>query len=79
MGGPGNGPVEGPAPRPGPSQFYALEAAGIDAVLVNAAHIKNVPGRNTDTADAAWICQLAEHGLLRASFIPPPGLRALHK
>lgn len=59
--------------------FYALEAAGIDAVLVNAAHIKNVPGRKTDTADAAWICQLAEHGLLRASFIPPPGIRALRE
>ena len=59
--------------------FYALEAAGIDAVLVNAAHIKNVPGRKTDTADAAWICQLAEHGLLRASFIPPPPVRALRE
>jgi transposase len=59
--------------------FYALEEAGIDAVLVNAAHIKNVPGRKTDTADAAWICQLAEHGLLRASFIPPPEIRALRE
>jgi transposase len=59
--------------------FYALEEVGIDAVLVNAAHIKNVPGRKTDTADAAWICQLAEHGLLRASFIPPPEIRALRE
>jgi len=59
--------------------FYALEDAGIDTVLVNAAHIKNVPGRKTDTADAAWICQLAEHGLLRASFIPEPGIRVLRE
>ena len=59
--------------------FYALEDAGIDSVLVNAAHIKNVPGRKTDTADAAWICQLAEHGLLRASFIPPPEIRVLRE
>jgi transposase len=59
--------------------FYALEDAGIDTVLVNAAHIKNVPGRKTDTADAAWICQLAEHGLLRASFIPEPRIRVLRE
>ena len=59
--------------------FYALEDAGIETVLVNAAHIKNVPGRKTDTADAAWICQLAEHGLLRASFIPPPGIRVMRE
>ena len=59
--------------------FYALEDAGIDTVLVNAAHIKNVPGRKTDTADAAWICQLAEHGLLRASFVPEPGIRVLRE
>ena len=39
--------------------FDALEDAGINTVLANAAHIKNVPGRKTDTADAAWICQLA--------------------
>ena len=59
--------------------FYALEDAGIDTTLVNAAHIKNVPGRKTDTADAAWICQLAEHGLLRASFIPPDGIRSFRE
>ena len=59
--------------------YYALEDAGIEAKLVNAAHIKNVPGRKTDTADAAWICQLAEHGLLNASFVPPDGIRALRE
>jgi transposase len=49
-------------------------------ILVNAAHMKNVPGRKTDVADAAWIAQFVEHGLLRASFVPPrdiPQLRSL--
>jgi len=45
--------------------------------LVNAAHIKNVPGRKTDQNDAAWLAQLLEHGLLRASFVPPPAIREL--
>jgi transposase len=44
---------------------------------VNAAHIKNVPGRKTDVADAGWIAQLAEHGLLRSSFVPPEDIRRL--
>jgi transposase len=48
-----------------------LEAAGFELLLVNAAHIKNVPGRKTDQNDAAWLAQLLEHGLLRASFVPP--------
>jgi transposase len=46
-------------------------------VLVNARHVKNVPGRKTDVSDAAWICQLAEAGLLRASFVPPKPIRRL--
>jgi transposase len=36
-----------------------------------------VPGRKTDVADSAWICQLLEHGLVRASFVPPPPIREL--
>jgi len=45
---------------------------GQDALLVvNAKHIKNVPGRKTDVKDAAWIAELLQHGLLRASFVPP--------
>ncbi len=40
-------------------------------------HVKQVPGRKTDVSDAAWICQLAEAGLLRASFVPPKPIRAL--
>jgi transposase len=43
--------------------------------LVNAQHVKKVPGRKTDMADAQWLCQLLEHGLLRASFVPPRAIR----
>jgi transposase len=56
--------------------FAALER-DFELLLVNAAHMKNVPGRKTDVADAAWIAQLLEHGLLRASFVPPPEFRRL--
>jgi transposase len=56
--------------------YYILED-GLDVMLVNAAHVKNVPGRKTDLADATWIAQLLEHGLLRPSFVPPPPIREL--
>jgi transposase len=46
-------------------------------MLVNARHVKQVPGRKTDVSDAAWLCQLAEAGLLRASFVPPKPVRQL--
>lgn len=45
--------------------------------LVNARHVKMVPGRKTDVGDAAWLAQLLEVGLLRASFVPPPDIRDL--
>ncbi|WP_267874148.1 IS110 family RNA-guided transposase [Ornithinimicrobium avium] len=45
--------------------------------LLNAAHMKAVPGRKTDVRDAEWIAQLLEHGLLAPSFVPPPGIRSL--
>ena len=45
--------------------------------LVNAAHVKNVPGRKTDKADARWLAKLMRFGLLQASFIPPKGQRDL--
>ena len=48
-----------------------------DVILVNAQHIKQVPGRKTDVKDAQWIAQLLEHGLLKPSFIPPPPIREL--
>ena len=45
--------------------------------LLNAQHLKNVPGRKTDVADSAWIAQLVEHGLVRPSFVPPVFIREL--
>jgi transposase len=50
-----------------------------ELLLVNARHVKQVPGRKTDVSDAAWLCQLAEAGLLRASFVPPKPIRALRQ
>ena len=46
-------------------------------LLVNARHVKNVPGRKTDVSDAQWLCQLMEAGLLRGSFVPPKPQRRL--
>lgn len=59
------------------SPFAALEAVGIIAWVVNARHVKAVPGRKTDMADAQWLATLARAGLLRASFIPPLEFRQL--
>jgi transposase len=53
-----------------------LEGTGT-VFLVNAAHVKNVPGRKTDRADARWLAKLMRHGLLQASFIPPAEQRDL--
>lgn len=58
------------------SPFYMLED-DFDCWLLNAQHLRNVPGRKTDVADAAWICQLVEHGLVRPSFVPPRPIREL--
>ena len=46
-------------------------------LLVNARHVKQVPGRKTDVQDAQWLCQLLEAGLLRASLVPPKPVRTL--
>jgi transposase len=56
--------------------FYALES-DFTCLLVNAAHMKQVPGRKTDVRDCVWIAQLLEHGLLRGSFVPPMPIREL--
>lgn len=56
--------------------YYVLEQ-DFGVILVNAAHVKQVPGRKTDVADCAWLAQLLEHGLLRASFVPPRPIREL--
>jgi transposase len=45
--------------------------------LLNAQHLRNVPGRKTDVSDSVWITQLVEHGLVRPSFVPPAPIRAL--
>jgi len=52
--------------------YYVLEDAGFELLLVNARHVKNMPGRKTDVSDAAWLAQLAAHGLVRGSLVPPP-------
>ena len=59
------------------SPYAALEAAGIRAKVVNARHVKHVPGRKTDVGDAHWLATLARAGLLRGSFVPPAKLREL--
>ncbi len=53
------------------------EAPGLQLLLVNPAHFKNLPGRKTDVADSEWLCQLLECGLLRGSFIPPADIARL--
>jgi transposase len=57
--------------------WYVLEDRGFELMLVNARHVKILPGRKTDVSDAAWLAQLLEHGLLRGSFVPPPQVRQL--
>src|SRR5204863_4000659 len=56
---------------------WAVLEDDFELLLVNARHVKQVPGRKTDISDAAWLCQLAEAGLLRGSFVPPKPIRAL--
>src|SRR5438046_4524788 len=56
---------------------WAILEDEFDCLLVNARHVKQVPGRKTDVSDAAWLCQLLEAGLLRRSFVPPKPIRAL--
>ncbi len=56
--------------------YYVLED-DVECWVLNARHMRNVPGRKTDVGDAEWICQLVEHGLVRASFVPPKPIRDL--
>ena len=56
--------------------FNLLEAR-FTLLVVNAAHIKQVPGRKTDVKECQWIAQLLQHGLLRPSFVPPRPIREL--
>jgi transposase len=61
--------------------FHALCAAErpLELLLVNARHVKNVPGRKSDALDAVWLAELTECGLLRGSFIPPPRIAAIRE
>ena len=59
--------------------YNILEAQDIPAMVVNAQHIKTLPGRKTDTLDAEWIADLLRHGLLRASYIPAKPQRELRE
>jgi len=56
---------------------WAILEDEFECMLVNARHVKQVPGRKTDVSDAAWLCQLAEAGLLKANFVPPKPIRQL--
>ena len=59
--------------------YYPLEGLFDDLWLVNAQHVKNVPGRKTDMADAEWLADVAAHGMVRPSFVPPQEIRALRE
>lgn len=57
--------------------YYLLEGAGFELLVGNARAIRNVPGRKSDVSDSCWLAQLGAHGLVRGSFVPPPGIRVL--
>ena len=59
--------------------FNILEVAGFELLVVNARHIKAVPGRKTDVKDAEWLADLLRHGLLKPSFIPSREERELRE
>jgi transposase len=56
---------------------WNILSESINLILVNARHVKNVPGRKTDKLDSEWLCKLLLSGLLKASFIPEQGIREL--
>lgn len=57
--------------------WQVLDADTRTLILANAAHVKNVPGRKTDVADAVWLSDLLAHGLIRASFVPEAQTQAM--
>lgn len=61
------------------SPYYALEGLFDELWLCNAQHVKNVPGRKTDLSDAEWLADVAAHGMVRPSFVPPPEIRELRE
>jgi transposase len=56
---------------------YHILSERMTVVLANAAEVKNVPGRKSDVSDAGWLADLIAHGLVRASFVPPPPIQEL--
>lgn len=59
--------------------FYRIEGLFEEVWLVNAHHVKNVPGRKTDLADAEWLADVVSHGMVRPSLVPPPPVRELRE
>ena len=59
--------------------YYGLEDRFGELWLVNAHHVKNVPGRKTDMSDAEWLADVAAHGMVRPSFVPPVEIRGLRE
>jgi transposase len=57
--------------------YFLLEDGPFEVMLVNARHVKGLPGRKTDVSDAAWLAELGAHGLVRGSFVPPEPVRQL--
>ncbi len=57
--------------------YYGLEGMFDELWVCNASHVKNVPGRKTDLADAVWLADVVAHGMVRASLVPPPLIREL--
>jgi transposase len=57
--------------------WHVLSDGDLTLILANAAHVRNVPGRKTDVADAAWLAELLAHGLIRPSFVPEPATQAM--
>lgn len=58
---------------------HAALEGDLTVIVGNASHMRNVPGRKTDVKDAEWIADLVRHGLVRASFVPPPAIRVLRE
>jgi transposase len=59
--------------------YYSLEGLFDELWLCNAQHVKNVPGRKTDLTDAEWLADVAAHGMVRPSFVPPAAIRAIRE
>src|SRR5438128_1309661 len=57
--------------------YEVLEEAGMEVVVVNGAHVRNLPGRKTDISDCQWLAELHAYGLLRGGFVPTAQVRRL--